>query len=57
MSTMNEVEGAEIDPLEAAAELAIELRAVLEKLPDPGLRAMVDLLLIDLGTKIAARLS
>ncbi|MGU3423016.1 hypothetical protein [Methylobacterium sp. D54C] len=57
MSTTTNGAGSGSDPLEVAASLAIDLRAVIDRLADPDLRELIDQILLNLGTRLAQRLS
>lgn len=56
MST-TDVAGGGSDPVELAASLAIDLRAAIDRISDPELRELIDQILLNLGARLALRLS
>ena len=52
MATANGAGDDEFHLLESAVQRAIDLRAAVEDLPDPLLRELVDVILLELGKRV-----
>ncbi len=57
MSTTANEAGSGGDPVEVAASLAIDLRTAIDRISDPDLRDLIDQILLNLGARLALRLS
>ncbi len=57
MSTTTNGASSGSDPVELAASLAIDLRTEIDRIADPDLRELIDRILLNLGARLALRLS